>query len=496
MDRHEAWLKPWIEDGILDGEQHHDPKQWKNHVLGQCKSWIDGGLQARAMTRDLDWGVKVPLEGADGKVLYVWLDAPIGYISATRQWAADHGKDWEPYWKDKDTKLVHFIGKDNIVFHCIIFPILLKAHGDYVLPTNVPANAFLNLEGEKLSTSRNWAVWVLEYFNDFPDKADELRYTLNSIAPESRDSEFTWKGWVDRVNNELVAKYGNFVNRSLVLTNKYFEGKVPERGALEAIDQEVLAAAAAAPEKIGALIEQYRFREAQAEAMKLAEAGNKYLADTEPWKLIKTDEGRVKTIMNIALQMTANLAIVFEPFIPFSSHKLWDMLNLTPLVWADAGRDDLLTANHALNKPALLFSKLEDSIIEDQRKKMEASKITPTASATTAKPAKPEITFDDFTKLDIRVGEVLAAEKVEKADKLLKLTINTGVDTRTVVSGIAEHYTPEEVVGKKVSVLINLAPRKIRGVESQGMILMAENEAGELAFVAPTKDFPGGSEVS
>jgi len=491
MDKHEDWVKDWIKNGKLDGVQVHNPKDWRNQVVGQCMSWVDSGLKPRAMTRDLDWGVKVPVDGGEGKVLYVWFDAPIGYISATKQWAADNGKNWEDYWKSDETKLVHFLAKDNIVFHCIIFPIILKLLGDHILPDNVPANEFLNLEGKKLSTSRNWAVWGHEYLEDFPGQEDILRYVLTSIAPENKDSDFSWKDFQARNNNELVAIYGNFVNRSLVLTHKYYNGAVPERGELTDYDKEVLAELGEIPSKVSKAIEAYRFREAQSEAMNLARLGNKYLADTEPWKLIKTDEERVKTIMNIALQITANLTIVFEPFLPFTSTKLATMLGVDLLRWEEAGRDDLMTVGHVINKAELLFSKIDDSKIEEQIAKLE----TATQENNKFPPMKDEVTFDDFTKMDIRVGEIISAEKVEKADKLLKLSVNTGLDTRTVVSGIAEHYSPEEVVGQKVSILMNLAPRKIRGVESQGMILMAEDEEGKLSFVSPTKEMEAGGEV-
>lgn len=491
MDEHEDWVKDWIQNGILDGKQHHQPKEWRNQVIGQCMSWIDSGLKPRAMTRDLDWGVKVPVDGGEGKVLYVWFDAPLGYISATKQWAEDTGKNWEDYWKREDTKLVHFLAKDNIVFHCIIFPIILKLFGDHILPDNVPANEFLNLEGQKLSTSRNWAVWGHEYLEDFPGQEDVLRYVLCAIAPENKDSDFSWKDFQARNNNELVAIYGNFVNRTLVLTHKYYSGSVPERGELADYDKEVLAELAAFPARVEKTIKAYRFREAQTEAMALARLGNKYLADTEPWKLIKTDEERVKTIMNIALQITANLTIIFEPFLPFTSKKLTNMLGINLLQWESAGKDDLMAVNHVINKAELLFSKIEDAKIEEQIEKLKAA----TEANNKFPPMKDEVTFDDFTKMDIRVGEIVTAEKVEKADKLLKLTVNTGLDTRTVVSGIAEHYSPEEVVGQKVSVLMNLAPRKIRGVESQGMILMAEDEEGKLSFVSPTKEMEAGGEV-
>jgi len=491
MDNHEDWVKDWIKNGKLNGVQVHEPKEWRNQVIGQCMSWIDSGLRPRAMTRDLDWGVEVPVDGGAGKVLYVWFDAPIGYISATKQWAEDTGKNWEDYWKSADTKLVHFLAKDNIVFHCIIFPIILKLLGDHILPDNVPANEFLNLEGKKLSTSRNWAVWGHEYTEDFPGQEDVLRYVLTSISPENKDSDFSWKDFQARNNNELVAIYGNFVNRCLVLTHKYYEGSVPERGELTEYDKEVLEELALIPSKVSNAIESYRFREAQAEAMSLARLGNKYLADTEPWKLIKTDGERVKTIMNIALQITASLTIVFEPFLPFTSAKLASMLGIDLLKWQAAGQDDLMNTGHVINKAELLFSKIEENKIEEQVAKLESA----TQANSKFPPMKDEVTFDDFTKMDIRVGEIITAEKVEKADKLLKLTVNTGLDTRTVVSGIAEHYSPEDVVGQKVSILMNLAPRKIRGVESQGMILMAEDDEGKLSFVAPTKDMGAGGEV-
>ncbi len=501
MERHEGWLKEWIETGKLNGVVHHDPKDWKPQVLGQCKSWIDGGLQPRAMTRDLDWGVKVPLPGADGKVLYVWLDAPIGYISATKQWAADNGKNWEDYWKKEDTALYHFIGKDNIVFHCIIFPIILKEHGGYNLPVNVPANEFLNLEGNKISTSRNWAIWLHEYLEQFPNKKDELRYVLTAIAPEFRDSEFTWKDFQTRVNNELVAVLGNFVNRALVLTHKYYEGKVPAAGAWEAYDEQVRAEMLQIPKNIEEFIKAHRYREALAEAMNYARLGNKYLADTEPWKLIKTDPERVKTIMNLALQITAGLAAVVEPFLPFTSAKLNKMLNNSVSGWIE-NKNEFLAAGHQLGEAGLLFEKIEDSFVDEQVAKLEATKVQQMAAAASEpvegelKPAKELTSFDDFVKMDIRIGEIVAAEKLEKSKKLLKLTVDTGLDTRTVVSGIAEHYSAEEVVGKKVTLLANLAPRKIMGIESQGMILLAEDKAGKLAFVSPEKASDNGSVVA
>ena len=491
MERHEEWLKEWITDGTIDGVQQHDPKTWRNQVNGQSLSWINGGLHPRAMTRDLDWGVKVPVKGADGKVLYVWLDAPIGYISATKEWALENNKDWKDYWTG-DRKLVHFIGKDNIVFHTIIFPILLKQHGGLVLPDNVPAYEFLNLEGDKLSTSRNWAVWLHEYMAEHPNKKDELKYVLTSIAPESKDSEFTWAEFQARINNELADVFGNFVNRAIVLTHKYFDGKVPERGALTDYDKEVLEGLASYPNKIETLIRAYKLREAQSEAMNLARLGNKYLAETEPWKLAKTDMGRVETILNIALQITASLTIVFQPFLPEKSKKLAEFLNLDLLNWSFAGNDKVLNVGHQLNKPSILITKIDDNFVAEQIAKLEASKMETTS---TFEPQKENISFDDFTKLDIRVGEILEAEKVPKADKLLKLFVDTGLDKRTVVSGIAEHYKAEDIIGTKVSILMNLAPRKIRGVESQGMILMAENAEGKLSFVSPENDFEAGGEV-
>ena len=492
MERHEAWLKEWITDGTIDGKQQHDPKTWRNQVNGQSLSWINGGLHPRAMTRDLDWGVKVPVEGAGGKVLYVWLDAPIGYISATKEWAQANNKDWKDYWTG-DRKLVHFIGKDNIVFHAIIFPILLKEHGGLVLPDNVPAYEFLNLEGDKFSTSRNWAVWLHEFMAENPEKKDELKYVLTAIAPESRDSEFTWAEFQSRINNELADVFGNFVNRSIVLTHKYFEGKVPARGSMEAYDKEVLAELATYPSKIESLIRAYKLREAQAEAMNLARLGNKYLAETEPWKLAKTDMKRVETILNIALQITANLTVVFQPFLPEKAKTLAEFLNIALLDWSAVGKADILSEGHALNKASILITKIDDDFVAKQIEKLEASKVVEVVSS--FEPQKENITFDEFTKLDIRVGEILEAEKVPKADKLLKLLVDTGLDKRIVVSGIAEHYQPEEIIGKKVSILMNLAPRKIRGVESQGMILMAEDQDGKLSFVSPEKGFEAGGEV-
>ncbi len=478
LNKHEAFLREWI----LEGHK----KDWKPNVYGQVKSWIDDGLRPRAVTRDLDWGIPVPVPGGEGKVLYVWFDAPIGYISSTKEWAAREGKDWEPYWKDQDTKLVHFIGKDNIVFHCIIFPAMLKAEGSYILPDNVPANEFLNLEGNKLSTSKNWAVWLPEYLKDFPNQQDVLRYALTANAPESKDNDFTWKDFQARNNNELVAIFGNFINRVVVLTNKYYEGIVPTPSEFEAIDQETLATVKAYPAVIESSLERYRFREAGQELMNLARLGNKYLADEEPWKLVKTDEARTKTIMYVALQIASALATLSEPFLPFTSTKLKNILNTNTNVWSDiATKDILLPATHQIGKGELLFSKIEDATIQLQLDKLEASKKANEAANKVVEPQKEEITFDDFTKLDLRVGTILEAEKMPKAKKLLVLKVDTGIDVRTIVSGIAEHFKPEDVIGKKVTVLVNLAPRKLRGVESQGMILMTENAEGALVFVNP-----------
>lgn len=490
LQNYEAWLKEWVVEGHKE--------DWKPNVWGQCKSWIDGGLQPRAMTRDLDWGIKVPVEGADGKVLYVWFDAPIGYVSATREWAEQHGKEWEPYWKSDDTKLVHFIGKDNIVFHCIIFPAILKSMGDYVLPDNVPANEFLNLEGNKISTSRNWAVWLHEYLTDLPEKQDVLRYALCANAPESKDNDFTWKDFQARNNNELVAILGNFVNRAVVLTHKYFDGKVPVRSEIFDIDKEVLDQLGQVPSKIGASIERYRFREGLTEMMELARMGNKYLADTEPWKLIKTDTERVGTILNIALQLVANLSIVAEPFIPFSAEKLRRLLNLDQLDWSKAGNDELLTAGDQLEKATLLFEKIEDKTIEAQIQKLEDTKKQNEMEnqEITLAPLKEDIVFDDFMKLDLRVGTIIEAKKVEKSNKLLQFLVDTGIDKRTILSGIAKHYGPEEMVGKQVTIIANLAPRKMMGVESQGMILMAEDAQGNLRLIQPNEAVNPGSVIS
>jgi methionyl-tRNA synthetase len=492
LDRHEKWLSEWIQKGIYNGEQVHNSENWKNQVVGQCMSWIKAGLQPRAITRDLDWGVSVPVQDGEGKVLYVWFDAPIGYISATKKWANENGKSWENYWKSKDTNLVHFLAKDNIVFHTIIFPAILSELDGYILPTNVPANEFLNLEGQKLSTSRNWAVWGKDYITEFPNQEDILRYVLCSIAPENKDSDFSWKDFQARNNNELCSIFGNFVNRTLVLTKKYYNRVTPSRNNLLEVDIELLKTIKETPENIAQAISSFRFRDAQGEAMKLARAGNKYLADTEPWKLIKTDPERVKTIMNISLQITANLAIVFEPFMPKKALELAELLNINLPRWDQAGKDQLINENHIINEPRILFQKIEDEKIDEQIKKLKNQDQKPNKYP----PMKEEITFDEFSKMDLRVGTITAAEKIEKADKLLKLTVDTGIDVRTVVSGIAEHFKPEEVIGQKVSILLNLAPRKIRGVESQGMILMAETEMGELAFVSPTnKEIDAGNTI-
>ncbi len=482
LDRYEGWLRKWILE---------DHKEWKTNVYGQCKSWIDQGLQPRAVSRDLDWGVPVPVEGAEGKVLYVWFDAPIGYISATRELTPD----WEKYWKDPETKMVHFIGKDNIVFHCIIFPSMLRAEGSYILPDNVPANEFLNLENDKISTSRNWAVWLHEYLEDFPGKQDVLRYTLCSNAPETKDNDFTWKDFQARNNNELVAILGNFVNRTLVLTGKYYDGRVPERGVTTEADRAVLSEISMIRENVESSLELYRFREALREAMNLARLGNKYLADSEPWKLASSDPERVKTIMNISLQITANLTIVLEPFLPFSMETLRNWIKLTIKSWDDAGRDDLLPAGHRIVEPGLLFEKIEDSEIEKQINKLAASKRSNEAATSQVNPAKDPLTFDDFTKIDIRTATILEAEKVPKTTKLLKLKIDTGLDVRTIVSGIAEYYEPVAIIGKQISIVANLEPRKIKGIESKGMILMAEDKDGKLVMVTPVEPVSNGSAI-
>ncbi|MDR2912678.1 MAG: methionine--tRNA ligase [Alistipes sp.] len=495
LDKHEAFLREWI----LDGH-----KEWKSNVYGQCKSWLDGGLQPRAVSRDLDWGIPVPVDGAEGKVLYVWFDAPIGYISATRELLPDR---WEDYWKSPDTRMVHFIGKDNIVFHCIMFPAMLKAHGGgYILPDNVPANEFLNLEGDKISTSRGWAVWLDEYLVDFPGKQDILRYVLCANAPETKDNDFTWRDFQARANNELVAVLGNFVNRALVLTGKYYNGKVPAAGPLTDYDRDTLAELPKLRAAIEGHIESFRFREALKDAMEIARLGNKYLADSEPWKVVKTDPTRVETVMNIALQITANLAVAIEPFMPFTAAKITRMLGTNTLGWSSLGRPDLLPAGHTVtNAPELLFEKIEDAAIEAQIAKLEATKAARAAAVTSvtsevepqkAEPQKPEISFDEFSKMDIRIGTILEAEAVPKTKKLLKFRIDTGIDIRTIVSGIAEHFTPAELVGRQVQILANLAPREIKGVTSHGMILMTEQPDGKIVLLTPTEKVPNGQTVN
>ncbi len=478
-------FQPFLEKWIL--EEH---KEWKANVYGQCKSWLDIGLQPRAVSRDLDWGVPVPVDGAEGKVLYVWFDAPIGYISATRELTPD----WEKYWKDSETRMIHFIGKDNIVFHCIVFPAMLKAEGSYILPDNVPANEFLNLEGDKISTSRNWAVWLHEYLEDFPGKQDVLRYTLTANMPETKDNDFTWKDFQTRNNSELVAILGNFVNRAMVLTHKYFEGKVPSITTLTDFDKETLNEIPRIKKSIEDNLEAFKFRESLKELMNLARLGNKYLADTEPWKLFKTEPERVETILNISLQISANIAILGEPFLPFTAEKLCKMLNFDKLNWESVG-ESLLSVGHQLNKAELLFEKIEDEAVESQLAKLQATKAANESATKKANPQKPEISYEEFSKMDIRTGTVLEAEVVPKTQKLLKLKIDTGVDQRTVVSGIAEYFKPDEVIGRQVAILINLAPRKIRGIESHGMILMAEDADGNLRFVQPNESVANGSEV-
>ncbi len=482
LDKYEPWLKKWILE---------DHKEWKTNVYGQCKSWLDQGLQPRAVSRDLDWGVPVPLKNTKGKVLYVWFDAPIGYISATKELTPD----WEKYWKDSETKMIHFIGKDNIVFHCIIFPAMLNAEGTFILPENVPANEFLNLEGDKISTSRNWAVWLHEYLNDFPGKQDVLRYSLCASAPEAKDNDFTWKEFQSRNNSELVAILGNFVNRTLVLTNNYYSGNVPLRAGADKNDETVLSEISHIRENVETSLDNFRFREALKEAMNLARLGNKYLADAEPWKVIRTDPERVKTIMNVALQITANLTIILEPFLPFSMEKLRGWLNLGKLSWGDAGRTDLLSAGHIINKPGLLFDKIEDEEISRQIDKLMSSKKANDAAASKTSPSKEPVSFDDFSRIDIRTATVLEAEKVPKTTKLLKLKIDTGLDIRTIVSGIAEYFEPHALIGKQISIVANLEPRKIKGIESKGMILMAEDKDGKLVLVSPAGKVSNGSMI-
>ena len=484
LNKHEDFLRQWILE---------DHKEWKTNVYGQCKSWLDGGLQPRAVSRDLDWGIPVPVEGAEGKVLYVWFDAPIGYISNTKELLPD---SWETWWKSEDTRLLHFIGKDNIVFHCIVFPAMLRAEGSYILPDNVPANEFLNLEGDKISTSRNWAVWLNEYLEDLPGKQDVLRYVLTANAPETKDNDFTWKDYQARNNNELVAVFGNFVNRALVLTAKYFEGRVPALGELTDFDKETLDELGKVRSAIEKELDSFHFREALKEAMNLARLGNKYLADTEPWKLAKTDMDRVATILNISLQLTANLAIAFAPFLPQSSEKLLGMLQISLPAWTDLGRSDLLAVGHQLGQASLLFEKIEDEVIEAQIAKLQATKAANDAAEAKAPAVGEDITFDDFTKLDLRVGTVLECQKVPKADKLLQFRIDDGLGGRTIVSGIAQHYSPEELVGKQVCFIVNLPPRKLRGIESQGMILSAEDyTTGALRLITPMELLATGSQI-
>ncbi|MFC4816435.1 methionine--tRNA ligase [Flavobacterium sp. GCM10023249] len=482
LNEYSDFLQEWIVEGHKN--------DWKPNVYGQVKSWIDGGLEPRAVTRDLDWGIDVPVEGAEGKKLYVWFDAPIGYISSTKEWAAREGKDWEPYWKSDDTKLVHFIGKDNIVFHCVIFPAMLKAEGSYILPDNVPANEFLNLEGNKLSTSKNWAVWLHEYLIDFPEKQDALRYALTANAPETKDNDFTWKDFQARNNNELAAIFGNFINRVVVLTNKYYEGVVPTPNEYSEVDLATLTELKAYPAVIASSVERYRFREALGEMMNVARLGNKYLADEEPWKMVKTDPERVKTQMYVALQIAAALRVLAEPFLPFTATKLANILKLDELNWNTvAETSDLLPAGHTIGEAEILFAQIEDTEIQKQIDKLEATKkANVVADNNKIMPQKETATFDDFSKIDLRVGTIIEAEKMPKADKLLVLKVDTGLDVRTIVSGIAEHFTPEEVIGKRVTVLVNLAPRALRGVESQGMLLLTNNAEGKLVFVSPEKE--------
>lgn len=495
LNRYQEFLEKWI----LEGHKN----DWKPNVYGQVKSWLDDELKPRAVTRDLDWGIPVPVDGAEGKVLYVWFDAPIGYISSTKEWAEREGKDWRPFWQDKDTELVHFIGKDNIVFHCIIFPAMLKAEGSYILPTNVPANEFLNLEGNKLSTSKNWAVWLHEYLQDFPNQQDVLRYALTANAPETKDNDFTWKDFQARNNNELVAIFGNFINRVVVLTQKYYEGEVPAAGTLNATDSETLQQLSELTQKIEQSLERYRFREAQQELMNIARLGNKYLADEEPWKLIKTDAERVKTVMYVALQVATALAITSEPFLPFTSEKLKNILQLGTTAWEQVKQNPtaLLPTGHKIGVATLLFEKIEDAAIAKQLERLENTKQANRQEAQSAAevavaPQKELISYDDFAKMDIRIGTILSAEKMPKADKLLILKVDTGIDQRTIVSGIAQSFNPEEIIGKRVTVLANLAPRKLRGVESQGMILMVENAEGKYRFIAPDGgEIANGAEV-
>jgi methionyl-tRNA synthetase len=495
MGRHEDWLRDYIDNGQFKGAEHHDARSWKSHVTGQCRSWIDGGLQSRAMTRDLDWGVPVPVEGADGKVLYVWLDAPIGYITSTMEWAANTGQNWKDWWQSDDAELIHFIGKDNIVFHCLIFPILLKEHGAFNLPTNVPANAFMNLEGDKISTSRNWAVWVKDYLEEFPGKSDELRYVLASIMPEQKDSEFTWSDYRERVNNELADVLGNFINRVIVLTRKYYESAVPEidRTKWTADEDAIIQALESAPGEVAELIRRNRFRDALQAAMGVARLGNKYMTEQEPWKIKKTDEARTAVILNTCIQVAANCSVLLEPFIPQTAQKMQAAFGISNAQWEQAG-GTMMHQGERLGDLPILFEKVAESTVDAQVEKLKSAQAS-AAPASTCEPLKPMMTFDDFQKMDLRVGEVIACERVPKADKLLQLTIKTGLDERTVLSGIAEHFKPEEVVGRRVTLLANLAPRKIRGVESQGMVLMAESADGSLRFVTPEEGTAAGDTI-
>lgn len=487
LDNYESWLKDWILEGHKD--------DWRATVYGQCKSWIDKGLQPRAVTRDLDWGVKVPLAEAVNKVLYVWFDAPIGYISAAKEWSLKTGKDWQPYWKDENSRLVHFIGKDNIVFHCIIFPVILKAEGSFILPDNVPANSFLNLEGDKISTSRNWAVWLNEYLDEMPGKQDTLRYVLTANAPETKDNDFTWKDFQLKNNSELVAILGNFINRIFVLTHKYFKGIVPEVTELKDIDHNLVKEIALYPDKIARQIETFHFREALSELMNLARAGNKYLTENEPWKVFKDNPDRVKTVLNISLQLAANLAILGEPFLPFASVKLFDLLNLDQLKWQSTGVVDIFNPGHQIKAPSLLFENITDEAINFQMQKLLNTKLSNVSAASTIAPLKPAINYEDFAKIDFRIATILEAEPIPKANKLLKLKVDTGIDQRIVVAGIAEHYKPEEIIGQKVVIVANLSPKELKGIKSNGMILMAENPEGKLCFISQTADFPNGGTV-
>ena len=482
LDKHEAWLKKWILE---------DHTEWRSNVYGQCKSWLDQGLQPRAVSRDLDWGVPVPVEGAEGKVLYVWFDAPIGYISATRELTPD----WEKYWKSEDSRMIHFIGKDNIVFHCIMFPAMLKAHGEYILPDNVPANEFLNLENDKISTSRNWAVWLHEYLDEFPGKQDVLRYVLTANAPEAKDNDFTWKDFQTRNNNELVAVLGNFVNRTLVLTQKYFDGKCPEISELTNFDRSTLGEIGAIKSRVEQSLETFRIREALNEAMSLARLGNKYLAETEPWKMYATDPRRVATILHVSLQITANIAILMDPFLPFTMKQLRGYLNIGEMPWSAIGAVDLIKSGHQMAKPGLLFEKIEDAQVDFQVNKLLATKKANEAKAAGLAPAKPVISYDDFSAMDIRIATILEAGKVPKTLKLMKLKVDTGIDIRTVVSGIAEHFEPEAIIGKQITLLANLEPRMIKGIESKGMILLAEDNLGRLIFVTPEEAIQNGAVV-